>query len=1273
MSIRNILWTALPNGFSDAAGKLRLSVLVSPRLVTDNGTDGTLQQFPDFLDWPAVVEKLRFRVEFQNGPAFSAAPVVEPGFPSLDSASWTSLFSKQTFVRSYQFDRDGRTTRWVRSYPTKKVLTFLREQYRRIALSSPATKPDLRTLGFDRNSEDRGFWQLFINDESAQGLERRLNVVLEGQHAVPANLGLPPIFDFYQVRVMHEFLSKKVPKPDGTLDGTLEPLPPQTLPEVDFHKAIAALGQYPNLMRALGIVIDLEVPTDKVAATGNVRVAPSLEGAPPMMPWTAYKLDQTIKLFLAAPDGDSDVTDGMLLFSGDQQYDVVEVDLDGAANKALNFAFNVGRIALGETPKTLDTPDNYGLPSLRSAGFSAARVDRALRLVQRTFNPARDNNNAITANPQNSNVILHADDVTRGYRIDVWSSLSGQWHSVCLRQGHYKFLNTGITRDFDDEGFTTVATSESADGSTDLNPSGQPNLRLPESLFRWTGWSLCAPRAGKTVGSDSTAQTPTNPATTDIKLETSFTVQPGTLSRLRFGAQYQFRARAVDLAGNSFSDKAVLAAIYNLPPQPIAYLRYEPVAAPIVVLRAALGADTTPGESVETIVIRSNFDTHIAATSERHIAPPKTSQTMAETHGMLDTPAGPPDKALYNLLVNRDGSFNSDPAKPDKPVPHPEPQLTLPYLPDPFAPGAAFRTLPGTLDGSVWTTPFTGTWPDMRPFRLVLDEGSGVPEFSENETERVLRVHLPKAEVVKVALSCFLTDDDTTQPPRMLSTMKIWSWIVEANPANLSDLQQLALDGGHWMLTPPRTLTLVHAVQQPLIEPQFQRLRVARNFGETFATLFDEMPINGKSTIKLDIEANWQEHVDDLSDKDQPQVLNGAAHAFQVPLSAEDTVATIGTRKLIFPPETIGHVSKHEFHDTKHRTVTYTAVATTRFREYFPNAITSDPANITRRSQPVTISIPSSSRPPAPKPLYVIPTFGWEQQTEDAWNFKRRSGGGLRVYVDRPWFSSGDGELLGAVLWECAPPKHDVFGDVDNVPDSLKGYVTQWGKDPIWSAPSLPSQAAPRREHFRNAVAFGTGLSLDEVGDPSVPFAVAGHKVHYAKSRQLWYCDIEMDMGDAYFPFVRLALARYQPDSLPNAHLSRLVLADFAQLLPDRSVSITFDPLDPTTLQLAVAGITAVSRRTLFDPGTPATTMTVTLQTQAPGGGNVAWVPVSVTTLQPALGVDPVFLWTAQIVLPTARGSRAYRLLIEEFEMFFTDVNQTQQQRRLVYADLLSI
>jgi hypothetical protein len=1249
MSTQNIMWTALPNGFNAAGDRLRLSVLVSPRLITSPGPDGTLAQFPDFLDWPAKAAALTFNVEFQGGPSAPATPLTEPGFPAFDSAAWKALFNNNTPVHSYTFD--DRSNLAVRSFPTKKVLSFLKNLYQQAAVQFPSTKPNLSQLGFDpTGASGLPLSQIAIYGDQQPGLEKQIEGILAQLKAVPANFGTPRT-DFLQVRLMHQFLSKVVFKPDNS--GHREELPEQKPPDVDFHKAVAAMGQYQKLMRALGLAIDLEVPVQGVAPASNVRVHPSLAATAPMIPWTAYRLNAAAKLFNAAPAAaNSDVSDGMLLFTSADQYDVVEVDIDGAAEKAQDFAYNMARIAFGDAKRSIDTPTTYGLPSLRSGGFSAARVDRAMRLVN-TFAAAKNNNNAVIANPQNSGVVLHAEDITRGYRIDVWDSMTAKWHSLCLRDGSYKFLNGPLTRNLSDEGFTTVATSQSADGSS-------TDLRLPESLFRWAGWSLCAPRAGRTIGRDSSPATPANPAFTEFKLETSFTVQKGTLPRLRFGAQYQFRARAVDLAGNSLPPDAPLGSVYNLPPQPIRYLRYEPVAAPAVVLRKALDPISTPGESGDRIVIRSNFNTHIAAVSERHIAPPKTSETMAEEHGMLDTPAGPPDKAVYATLVNKDGSFNNNPADPEHPVPQPEAQLTLPYLPDPFAPGAAFRGLPGTPAGSVWKTPFTGTWPDTVPFRLVLDEGAGAPQFTENATERVLLVRLPKAEVATVALSCFLTDDPTTKPPNMLSTMKIWNWIEELNPPNLANLHALALDGGHWMITPPRLLTLVHAVQQPLIEPQFQHLEAHKALGQTFATLTDEFPISGKSTIKVDIEATWKEPVDDGSADPQPKTIDGAVRAFEVPINVGETVAVIDDTQV----NTKHFSSRHEFHDTKYRNVTYTAVATTRFKEYFPDTLTSDPANVTRSSEPMTISVLNSARPAAPKPLYVIPTFQWTPRVEGAWKVSERSGGGLRVYLDRPWFSSGDGELLGAVLWGCAPPPHAAFQGW-SVPDFLKGYVTQWGKDPIWTAAPPPSQAMPLPEHFLKATAVGTELTLDELSGLSfIPFTVVGHEVAYDNDRKLWYCDIVIDPGDAYFPFVRLALVRYQPQSVADAHVSRVVLADFAQLLPDRSASVTFDPIDDASVQIAINGLT-------YDgPGAPL--MTATLQTQPAGGGDLAWAPVSVFTLTPRTFAGPDTLWTAQITLPAPRGSRPFRLLIEEFEIYVRDF-PGNQQRRLVYADIIDL
>jgi hypothetical protein len=67
-----------------------------------------------------------------------------------------------------------------------------------------------------------------------------------------------------------------------------------------------------------------------------------------------------------------------------------------------------------------------------------------------------------------------------------------------------------------------------------------------------------------------------------------------------------------------------------------------------------------------------------------------------------------------------------------------------------------------------------------------------------------------------------------------------------------------------------------------------------------------------------------------------------------------------------------------------------------------------------------------------------------------------------------------------------------------------------------------------------------------------------------------------------------------------------------------------------------------------------------------------AWVPVSVIALVPHTFAGPDTLWTAQFALPAPRGSRPFRLLIEEFEIFTRDVPGSEQER-LVYADILNL
>src|SRR4029077_6141009 len=89
---------------------------------------------------------------------------------------------------------------------------------------------------------------------------------------------------------------------------------------------------------------------------------------------------------------------------------------------------------------------------------------------------------------------------------------------------------------------------------------------------------------------------------------------------------------------------------------------------------------------------------------------------------------------------------------------------------------------------------------------------------------------------------------------------------------------------------------------------------------------------------------------------------------------------------------------------------------------------------------------------------------------------------------------------------------------------------------------------------------------------------IAPHDVFYDPERQLWYCDLEIAAEAAYFPFIRLALARYQPittpgtPSRPGPYLSNVVLADIIALTADRWLNVT-PYQDLRKVRVAVFGV----------------------------------------------------------------------------------------------------
>ena len=145
---------------------------------------------------------------------------------------------------------------------------------------------------------------------------------------------------------------------------------------------------------------------------------------------------------------------------------------------------------------------------------------------------------------------------------------------------------------------------------------------------------------------------------------------------------------------------------------------------------------------------------------------------------------------------------------------------------------------------------------------------------------------------------------------------------------------------------------------------------------------------------RLDVEAAWSEQVDDVL-RDLPEdgvdgrpLRPGSGHVGDFALDAgEDDCRTGSADVPRMPNKPPVHELRHELGDTRHRRVRYNAVATTRFREYFPpeiiDGVDADTGErlITHVGAETELRVPSSRRPEPPDILYVIPTFTWSEET----------------------------------------------------------------------------------------------------------------------------------------------------------------------------------------------------------------------------------------------------------------------------------------------------
>lgn len=850
---------------------------------------------------------------------------------------------------------------------------------------------------------------------------------------------------------------------------------------------------------------------------------------------------------------------------------------------------------------------------------------------------------------------------------------------------------------------------------------------------------------------------------------------------------------------------------------PRPYLRWEPVPAPAVVPRQALGT----GEQTSVLVVRSGLTDPTPATSERHLSPPKASQLESETAGLFDAAIGTGDAAeisrLYAVALAERGTLldqfvpslldaNATDEQPgialvDRPgadtgsehratladitaergrpigegryVVHDVDALRLPYLPDPYASGISLtfweagspHSLPEARVLQSVSITYPGAWPSPQPLRLVLEAGQVLDAHADGN---VVHVSLPPGEQVRATLS-------STLEAAALEKFGLWrSHLASvADPAGgytpdevvaAATLMRAASSGWTWWLTPSVDMRLVHAVPSPVRPPSFAELDLfLRPPNRSVAAFSGLVDLHGASTDTLVVRAHWSEQVDDVH-------APGPEKVARTDVVVRSAVAEQEGRGVLFLFDYLPsgplfeafrgmgfHRMVQTFEDTHHRRVTYVPSGTTRYSEFFDaSTMPDDPCE----GEPLTIDIPSSARPAAPVVLETVPLLRWEEEAEpeDPFGWRRVRRSGARIWLARPWFSSGDGELLGVLVFdthEWVQQDDGGFARRPKDPQAPDGATSLWAADPVvvrgsgTNNPTVPPLLTVDQlllDTFESSVSPAVGISPPLQGrvpggrdrgwphEPGAPVAVAagiplrdvkghpevrvlGYQPEYDEASGRWFVDVAIQETPALWPFIRLAVARYQPDSIEDCSLSPVALAQWVQPLPTRTLTVSRP--DAHRVQVTLTGVVNWLR---FDPDstgefpaellnadTPmgddaaraarlqrSRTVRATIQRKPAGAGDLEWESMATAELL-AVHVDEgsssLATWTGSVALPEAGdvpGLRrpggqdsSWRVLVEEHELLDADppvqgvaallALPTSVVPRLVHADEVSL
>ncbi|MDT0344517.1 hypothetical protein [Streptomyces litchfieldiae] len=1267
MSKETIVWTLLPDPEAPAlpARTAQLSVVISPRLGGVGGDEPTLTAFEAFINWPRVSYDLSVEITGEDG---SATVETEPVDAAPDADLWTAVFPPSTPVRPFGDDTgaggegDAAAPTPLLSYPSALVWQSLRQEYADLFAPEPA-------LGARSDADVADAWGRVDRLLRTVRAPRRVGLTDRALTA-PDGGALADAADedsagWARLAAFHR------PPPAGGDADRLRDRRRDELPRDEFHTLVAALADHHTLLAGLGLVrrVRFALPP---GLNGRVTLRAALEHETLLtnyLPRTVCVIENGL-LRLAGADGARAALH--LPLDDTSRYSAADVDVDAGG-----LALQAYAEALAREPRD-GPPPEVRPPALRSDGVWVAEADRQVALKD-VLDHAADMN-TVLADPTTTEIPeITSEDVQQGYRVDVCDVASERWYPLCRRVGAYTVRNLAEPVPIDDEGRVSDVTAR-GDGA-DL---------LHQSLFRWNGWSLVARPPGGMLDLEQRVAEPTPDQGENPAFTSEVNPPPDTLPSLRYGRAYRFRVRVVDIAGRSapFTERPLDGEPATAP---LHYSRYEPVPAPVLVPRRPF----TEGESAHALLVRTDNADPAAPVPglpcERHLLAPKAAVLLLERHGVLDVPGeNRLDPGVHAVLTARaDGEVTgtADPAVPDSVFVDAD-GMESPWLSDPLSRGVALHGLSG-LPGLRAPWPPGNAWFERPSVRLVVEPAAldTVQPVSATQTAGVLRLALAPGASLTAPLSSHLLPGDE-------ELLGLWRWFAESGERTEEEIAARRADavaGTVPQLTPSTELRFVHAVRRPVTPPELGTPAVLRERDASSYVLdAPALSAHWPTTSSVHVEAAWNETVDDLT-QDEPRttearaVLRPAEEDLRAAWDAHTPGATVPFRAPHHLPDTrhrhitytpVG-TSPFASYFSERRTVVLTGDRAEQVAAAFVpgTVVVLPPAGqgetpyrpdrdvlideaagtvarlagggvpdgaqarvsfvvppVTRAGAAISLHVPSTVRPAPPVVHSVVPAFAWQEERGAGSVISTRRGGLLRVFLERPWFDTGEGELLAVLVG-------------DNVLDYLfredRRRVTTWGHDPLHEREQLPELPGiiPRWNDVRRAV--------ENFALPNGEHAM-GHPVHYDAARRLWYADVELRTHGVYEPFVKLVVARLQPHSLePDLALSSRVETEPVKVVADRRATVT---VAGRTATVTLLGHVAPRVRDGLDPRFTAAVQVRQTDSTDP----LAWHTIGAETQlsvapPPAPGLGQ---WAGAVELPADPGTRAMRVLLRETGRF---------------------